>query len=243
MAKAVETGAVKTRLVPPLTFEEAAKLSACFIADLAQRIGALNADSGCHGFVAYTPIGGEGSFSGLLPPQFRLVPQRGEDLGARIWNAFDDFFALGFEGVCLLNSDGPTLPSAYLQAAAHALHAAGDRVVLGPADDGGYYLVGLKRPHHRLFEDIAWSTARVLSQTLARAAEIGLEVARLPTWYDVDDQASLRTLYNELVRGDVPFGFAPAPKEPAVVTRKLLVELVARHGEGRLGLSDEANIT
>src|SRR5205807_3834985 len=82
--------------------------------------------------------------------------------------------------------------------AARALAAPGDRLVLGPAEDGGYYLIGLKQPHRRLFEDIAWSTERVLRQTLDRAAELGLQTVTLPSWYDVDDVVSLRRLIGEL---------------------------------------------
>ena len=94
----------------------------------------------------------------------------------------------------MLNSDSPTLPTALLIRAAHALLAPGDRVVLGPADDGGYYLLGMKQPHAHLFADIAWSTADVAAATRARAATLGLEVVKLPAWYDVDDAASLARL-------------------------------------------------
>ena len=87
----------------------------------------------------------------------------------------------------MLNSDSPTLPTALLSETAEALARPGDRAVLGPSSDGGYYLLGLKTAHRRLFEDIAWSTERVAEQTLERAREIGLEVYRLPVWYDVDD--------------------------------------------------------
>jgi hypothetical protein len=76
--------------------------------------------------------------------------------------------------------------------------------VLGPSSDGGYYLLGLKVAHRRLFEGIAWSTERVAEQTLDRAREIGLEVYRLPVWYDVDDAESLRRLQNELIRSEAP---------------------------------------
>src|SRR5262249_20482656 len=81
---------------------------------------------------------------------------------------------------------------------ARLLAQPGDRAVLGPSSDGGYYLLGLKARHRRLFEDVAWSTDQVAGQTLARAAEIGLDVHVLPEWYDVDDLASLQTLCTEL---------------------------------------------
>ena len=85
-----------------------------------------------------------------------------------------------------------------------ALRAAGDRVVLGPATDGGYYLIGLKHPHRELFQDIDWSTERVYRQTAERAASIGLELVTLPAWYDVDDAVSLNWLCQELLGGQRP---------------------------------------
>src|SRR5205823_11592800 len=85
-----------------------------------------------------------------------------------------------------------------LDPAASMLARDGDRVVLGPSQDGGYYLIGLKRPHRNLFERIAWSTADVLAHTIERAAEINLRVEFLPTWYDVDDAATLCLLCDEL---------------------------------------------
>jgi uncharacterized protein len=113
----------------------------------------------------------------------------------------------------VLNSDSPTLPTAFLVEAAEALARPGDRAVLGPSSDGGYYLLGLKTSHRRLFEDIAWSTERVAEQTLQRAAEIGLEVYRLPAWYDVDDVGSLRRLQSELDQ--------PEPLRPRLDGQKL----------------------
>ncbi len=96
-------------------------------------------------------------------------------------------FATGFGAACLVNSDSPTLPTALLIQAARALLAPGERVVLGPAEDGGYYLLGMKQPHAHLFADIAWSTSSVAAATHARAVALGLDVVTLPAWYDVDD--------------------------------------------------------
>jgi hypothetical protein len=137
--------------------------------------------------------------------------------------------------MCLINSDSPTLPPAVLQAAIEALRAPGDRIVLGPADDGGYYLIGLKHAHRRLFQDIAWSTPTVLASTLDRAREIGLESTLLPSWYDVDDSASLRRLCQELFstqvssKNDIRGFIAPH-------TREFLRRLIKADGGKRLGL-------
>ena len=100
-----------------------------------------------------------------------------------------------------MNSDSPTLPTAVLLQAVHSLLSPGDRVVLGPAEDGGYYLLGMKQPHARLFADIAWSTDSVAATTRMRAVALGLDVVTLPTWYDVDDSASLNRLVAETADG------------------------------------------
>ena len=106
--------------------------------------------------------------------------------------------------------------------------------MLGPAEDGGYYCIGLKSPHARLFEDIAWSTEQVLAQTLERAHEIGLDTVVLPMWYDVDDLASLRRLTEELIgspieeNGRTRFG---APH-----TAGFLMRLLDNGGDRRIGI-------
>jgi len=198
MAKAPRVGAVKTRLVPPLSEAEAAELSGCFIRDIADNIVAAARSTPIRGHIAYSPSGSEAAFRDLLPSSFRLLPPRHDGLGFGLADAAEDLLAAGYGSVCLVNADSPNLPTSILVEAAQALQPPGDRVVVGPAEDGGYYCIGLKRPHLRLFEAIDWSTARVFGQTLERANEIGLEVVVLPTWYDVDDLASLRRLANAL---------------------------------------------
>ena len=98
----------------------------------------------------------------------------------------------------VLNSDSPTLPTALLVETADMLAQPGERAVLGPSTDGGYYLLGLKTVYRRLFEDITWGTERVAAQTLERARELKLDVHMLPPWYDVDDVEGLRRLHGEL---------------------------------------------
>ena len=229
MAKVPFAGAVKTRLTPPLSAEEAATLSTCFLRDMATNVLDMNSD-GMEGAVLYTPANAEGLLHDLLPNGFKLVAQRGETLGERLINAAAELLSNGFESVCLINSDSPTLPSEILKTAASLLAQDGDRVVLGPSEDGGYYLIGLKRPHYELFERIAWSTADVLAHTIERAAEINLPVEFLPTWYDVDDAATLLLLCEELLllsdghNGQAQFrGGSEAPH-----TRKYLAGLIAK---------------
>ncbi len=234
MVKAPRTGEVKTRLVPPLKPDEAAALNVCFLCDVTAVIAELCGSGEADGFAAYTPAGAEQAFDNLLPPGFRLLAQRGAHLGERLLHAAQDFFAGGYQSMCLINSDSPTLPVAVLQDAVKALRAPGDRIVLGPADDGGYYLIGLKQAHQRLFEDIAWSTPTVLGSTLERAREIGLECTMLPSWYDVDDADSLHRLCRELFAAtpstNVLRGYA-APH-----TREFLRKLIRMDENQRLGL-------
>src|SRR5262249_30131148 len=198
-AKAPRVGDAKTRLVPPLSAGEAAGLSACFIRDATENIAVAAQRTPIEGWVAYSPPDAAAAFAPLLAAGTRLLPSRRPGLAASLCDAAADLLAAGYGAVCLINSDSPTLPTAFLVDAARALAALGDRVVLGPAEDGGYYLIGLKHAHRRMFEDIAWSTPRVFAQTVERARELGLEPAVLPEWYDVDDVASLHRLSAELL--------------------------------------------
>lgn len=206
MAKASHPGRCKTRLVPPLTFDSAAALNTAFLRDIGANIAAAARQAPIQGMAAYHPIGEERFFDDVLPADFRLIPPREAGFGMGLINAARDILDAGYGSMCLVNSDSPTLPSVYLAEAARQLALPGDRVVLGPAADGGYYLIGLKRFHLRMFEEIDWSTERVYRQSLDRAAELDLEVVALPGWYDVDDHETLRELAQEL--------FTPAPASP-----------------------------
>jgi len=198
MAKAPRVGRAKTRLVPPLTAEDAAALSACFIRDTAENIAAASQHAPIDGYIAFAPPDAAAEFRPLLAQNTRLLPSRRQGLGASLHDAAADLLSAGYGALCLVNSDSPTLPTSVLVEAAQALAAPGDRLVLGPAEDGGYYLIGLKQAHGRLFEEIAWSTPQVLAQTEERAREIGLPTTKLPVWYDVDDIGSLRRLDAQL---------------------------------------------
>lgn len=126
-----------------------------------------------------------------------VIAQRGGDLGERLTHVFEDVFRLGVESIVVVGSDLPDLPPRLLRDALAALRGRADRVVLGPAADGGYYLVGLNRPHPGLFERIDWSTDRVLTGTLAAARGHGLETVLLDPWADVDDHADLKRVMGQ----------------------------------------------
>ena len=216
-------GQSKTRLSPPLRPDECAAISACFIGDLAATIDGL-AGPAAQPYAVYTPPGTEAALTALLPPSFGLVPQGPGDLGARLLRGVADLLAAGHAGAILVNSDSPTLPPSILQAAVDAL-LRGDPLVLAPALDGGYTLIGLAHPHPRLFEDIEWSTETVFERTLERAREIALPVTVLDRWYDVDDAASFAVLEAEL-DGTAPDFAGPgiaaqdAPRTRAFVERR-----------------------
>jgi hypothetical protein len=235
MAKASVAGTVKTRLVPPLSFEEAAELNTCCLADVAANIVAAAKRVPIQGFAAYHPLGSEKFFEDLLPGGFKLLRPIEPTIGRSLYHAARDLLALGYGSICLVNADSPTLPTEILIETVRRLQEPGDRVVLGPAADGGYYLIGLKEFHRRLFEEIDWSTERVYRQTIARAAEIGLTVASLRQWYDVDDAGSLALLGRELD----PDQAAANPYRggyPAPATAAFLRRLAAGNGGiGRLG--------
>jgi len=199
MAKAPRVGDAKTRLVPPLSAAEAARLSACFIRDATENIAAAAQQAAIAGYIAYSPPDAAAEFAPLLAEGTRLLPSRRNGLGASLYDAVEDLLAAGYGSTCLVNSDSPTLPTSLLVDAARALSFPDDRIVLGPAEDGGYYLIGLKQAHARLFDDVAWSTPLVFAQTVERAREIGLEPLVLPMWYDVDDAESLHRLNAELL--------------------------------------------
>lgn len=240
MCKAPVSGASKTRLCPPLSAGEAAQLSRCFIADVASVLGAVPAEAGTRGFAVFTPAEDAHRFEGLLPAGFGMLAQRGADLGERLLHAAEDLLEAGFDGVCLINSDSPTLPVSLLAQSVSALRCDGDRLVLGPAIDGGYYLIGLKRAHARLFRGIAWSTAQVLAQTLAAAAALRLPTTVLPVWYDVDDAASLHLLMHEVFGGDAPLASDGLTGSPAPHSREYLRRL--RLGDDAFRLDYEAGV-
>jgi rSAM/selenodomain-associated transferase 1 len=230
MAKAPRPGKVKTRLQPALTPESAMALSSAFLRDITENICLAARQAAIDPWVAYAPAGLEMLFHGMLASGTRLVLADGEidvpeavsGFGRSLLHATRALFERHYDAVCLLNSDSPTLPTAMLVRAAQALAAPGDRVVLGPAEDGGYYIIGMKAEHAGLFADIAWSTETVAAQTRDRAAALGLDLVELETWYDVDDNAALQRLMREL--SGAPTEAFRAPATAACLRRLGLAE-------------------
>jgi uncharacterized protein len=215
ICKVPQPGRSKTRLASAIGEVAASELSACFLRDVAAAIEAVPETLGRRGYGVYAPAGAEHIMQRLLPAGFGLLLQAGHDLGHVLLGATRALLDAGHDGVLLVNGDSPTLPTRFLVQAVETLREPGDRMVLGPASDGGYYLIGLKHPHRHLFAHIAWGTETVARATCERAAKIGLATTLLPEWYDVDDIETLRWLQEELAGHSTRFhggGFAPASR-------------------------------
>jgi hypothetical protein len=215
VAKQPTPGATKTRLSPPLSPEQAASLYECFLLDTLDLVRKIQ---GIQPAIAYLPEEASGYFTGLAP-DFDLLLQSGRNLGERLDHALTHYLNAGYRNVVIMDSDSPTLPSSYLSTAFKLLNNGSD-MVIGPCEDGGYYLIGIKKPHPRLLREVRMSTPQVTADTLAMAAEEGLQVGLLPTWYDVDNYISLQRLYAELSR---------APAAPAYNTRCALHQPAMRN--------------
>jgi uncharacterized protein len=222
MCKAPQAGRAKTRLAATVGAAAAAELSACFLRDVAASIEAVPEQLGRRGYGVFAPAGTEAILRRLFPPAFGLLLHAGDQFGDVLFGAMRDLLAAGHDCVLLVNGDSPTLPSSFLAEAIRLLRQPGDRMVLGPATDGGYYLIGLKQPHRDLFTDIAWGTATVARRTLERAGELGLATVQLPEWYDIDDAETLGWLRAELSGRSERF----QDGSPATATRSFLRELV-----------------
>jgi rSAM/selenodomain-associated transferase 1 len=198
MTKVPGMTVVKSRLHEALGEARATELYRCFLLD---RLDAVTTLRDISGVVAFTPLEAEILMRALAPPSLRLVPQRGADLGERLSNILTELLDRGHAGAIAMDSDSPTLPMAYLAEAATVLSGATCDVVLGPCEDGGYYLVGLRCPQPALFEGIPWSTDAVFAMTIGKAHVRGLSVHVLPQWFDVDTEADLRRLHADMTAG------------------------------------------
>jgi hypothetical protein len=224
MAKASIPGRTKTRLVPPLTIEEAAAFNTAFLQDVAANILSASSRMNISGYMAFGPPESVGFFKAMLPSGINLIECWLPNFGDCLLHAITRLFALGHQSAVVLNADSPTLPTSLLVSAASLLARPGDRAVIGPSTDGGYYLLGLKTPHRCVFEDIDWSTERVARQTMERARAIGLPVHVLPAWYDVDELDALKLLHGELCEGR---SFAAGlQSHPAPMTAELMRALL-----------------
>lgn len=195
VAKRPTPGKTKTRLSPPLTPELSSALYECFLFDTLDQMRQVD---DVQRVIAYLD---EPDYFRRIAPDFELIPQKGHDLGERLDNTLTSYLSQGYKRAVIMDSDSPTLHPKHLSQAFCSLSDGAD-VVLGPCDDGGYYLIGIKQPAPRLLREVQMSTPTVAADTIALAEDVGLKVSLLPTWYDVDDAASLRRLMREVKKLD-----------------------------------------
>ncbi|UCD30876.1 MAG: TIGR04282 family arsenosugar biosynthesis glycosyltransferase [Desulfobacterales bacterium] len=194
VAKEPVPGKVKTRLFPELSPTVAADLYRCFLHDRIQEVSTIN---GVDRAIAYTPEDARETFMTFAAEGFELFAQRGKHLGEKLNNIFLEKLSQGYEAVSIVDSDSPDLPKSVINESFHLLLSKQAQVVFGPCHDGGYYLVGMRRPHPELFRNIPWSTENVLPVTLEKARKMGLNVKLLSPWNDLDTFNDLLEFYNK----------------------------------------------
>jgi rSAM/selenodomain-associated transferase 1 len=195
MGKSPTPSVVKTRLSPPLDPQQAAQLYGTFLRDTLLAALAVQ-DSAV--ILSHPPTDDLPALLALVPPGVTTIEDPGTDLGDSMDRAFRHCFERGITSVVLIGSDLPTLPTRFIEEAFAGLEHADSDVVLGPSDDGGYYLIGLRAAQPTLFEGMVWSTDRVLSQTVERARRANLRTTLLAPLHDIDRPADLTRLIDEL---------------------------------------------
>jgi len=192
MAKAPLPGKVKTRLVPHLSPMEAAEFADCLLKD---RLAEMTAADNCDCALAYSPADARAVFEARCSSRFLLFPQADGDLGYRMHAIFRQKFADGFGAVIIIGTDIPDLTESVVAEGFSQLVSEDTDLVLGPARDGGYYLIGMKRPHHSLFKNMAWGTTKVLQTTTDIARKEGIRTSFLDTLQDIDTIQDVRSYY------------------------------------------------
>jgi rSAM/selenodomain-associated transferase 1 len=188
-AKWPTAGTVKTRLSADGDPDWSARVARAFLLDTIQRLAVVDARR----ILAFAPRDRESEFAAVVAGRFDLLPQEEGDLGQRLAAFVQRYLDAGARAVVVVGTDSPTLPVAHVEQAFAELEQSD--VVLGPATDGGYYLVGCGATRPPIFEGVAWSTGRVLTDTIATLTDPRWRLAVLPPWYDVDtpdDWAMLR---------------------------------------------------
>lgn len=210
MTKVPQPGIVKTRLRPFLSDEQCVELSRCFLADTVAK--ALSVTTKV--IVAYSAIGDEGLILDLLPESTTCIKQNGKDLGARMASAIDFASSNGCGPIIVIGTDSPTMPLVVLETSLQRLAEPATELVLGGTEDGGYYLIGLKHNIPSIFQDIPWSSDKVYSTTLERAAQTGLTgIVELPLWYDIDTLDDVKFLHQEFLKNKDSQTVAPKTAE------------------------------
>jgi rSAM/selenodomain-associated transferase 1 len=188
----------KSRLIRDLGTDDGAGLRLALLRDTVESVSALAGEKA----VLYTPSDREAEIRAVTPFQAIFLPQRGSTLGERMREGARDLLTSGFDGVVLIGTDLPTLPSAHVSAALGILSRRGEVLVLGPSEDGGYYLIGLTQSRPEFFEHIPWGTPLVMQRTREAAEALGIPVETIPLWYDVDSASDLRRVWHRSQQSD-----------------------------------------
>ncbi len=208
MMKTPRAGEVKTRLAMPMvSVNMVATLAACFAQDVVTNARRAVRET----IIAYTPSNGRAELEALLSTDLQYLEQlHGADLGSRLEHVVVHADALGFSPIIIIGTDSPTLPASFTEEAVQVLSTNETDIALGGTDDGGYYLIGLRKSVSEVFQNIEWSTPRVHQQTVANAMRFGLRVHELPRWYDVDTPSDLARLRYELLTSEAARERAPS---------------------------------
>jgi hypothetical protein len=211
MAKFPEAGRVKTRLQGALSPPECADLARYFLLDAINK-----AKSVCDNVIlAYSPPEKLSAFRQMLPAGLAYHAQIDGDLGARMAGAFQFAFSGGADAVLMIGTDSPAFPASVIADSFAALDEAGNGAAaadaaLGRTDDGGYYLIGLRKFHARAFADVEWSSAETYAQTARNISALGLKLWEAPAYYDIDEPPDLERLRSELTGSTKAQDSAPA---------------------------------
>lgn len=206
-AKTPVPGRVKTRLTPPLTPEEAGALYAAFLDDAFAQYAELEVD--VLAFLATKEATAVAEAAVRWPGSFgrarAVFAQQGSGLGERMAHAVARSFRAGYERLVVIGTDHPTLPLDFVRRAFRELEA-GTKIVIGPSEDGGYYLLGMNQFFPELWDGMRYSHTAVFEQTLNRAERTSASLVVLPVWYDVDDATDLDRLIRDLaaLKGSCP---------------------------------------
>lgn len=187
-AKQPLAGKVKTRLTTVLSPEEAAEIYRCMLIDTLSKVKQLE---GVDIYLFFEGNGDAASYFATIADGMETLSQRGSDLGERMMDAFQRTFERGYESVAIIGTDSPDLPISFIEEAFLLLEDPSVDVVFGPSEDGGYYLLALKRLHAELFQGIGWSSQAVLRESVATAEKVGMRTTMLSLWHDVDTVADL----------------------------------------------------
>ena len=203
-ARTPAPGRVKSRLWSHLTQDEACHLHCASANDTLALLGRALPGASKWLFLSEEPEATDASEAKPLgfdvPAGFQFAVQEGNGLGERMGAAFQRAFESGAGRVVIFGSDSPTLPASVVQQAFERLADAND-LVLGPTEDGGYYLIGYRRFERGLFQGVEWSTPRVFAQTCANAERLGYRIAQLQKWFDLDEWKDVERVMEDARRG------------------------------------------